>query len=569
MDTSFLTISELKYECAIRGIEFSKHDNGKTSLVFLRALLQKEYLQVTDQPKSSKQYNQAEELEYCGQLIQELAQIYRTSGKSEALNSRLLHLVARFQRINDKEVEHSRYTEVHQSVDIFLKLMNITNLDSFPINTDQNGKGENGDNLSGSSGSPNKTLIENPQQQSQDKNNMSLDLVKASQGSTIGFASGFQQYRPVNLHSLTNPSSGVQNINPYLGTTPKPLFVPQKPEVNGERQFLGQSNSESIQNRPRYDLPMSDNAELDFYKQQVQQLSETVRQLSLKLDSVTQHQANTNQSEFSYGFNSINSRPNQSSMPNQSSLRQTNFVPQPQRNDQGFRQYGQRSYNSVKHWNLLYTGDKNSMCLDEFITLAEIYAEAQGLSKADLFSSTIFLLGGSARQAYMSVRRSVPDWDSLVSYLKRTFVLGGYQFSLRKRIEQTLQERNEPVGSFIAKMKIMFESLYPPMSEAEKILAVKRNMMIDISQLLFPFQINDLFELEEACYRIEKNLHETGYKPRVPENKPTHAYKSGPQVHEIQAEITGSGRFTDLAPDHETEGANTVPHVDAISGTNY
>ena len=125
-------------------------------------------------------------------------------------------------------------------------------------------------------------------------------------------------------------------------------------------------------------------------------------------------------------------------------------------------------------------------------------------------------------------------WDQLVYQLKRIFIVGDYQFSLRKRIEQTFQDKYEPVGSYIAKMKILFDSLYPPISESEKVLAVKRNMNIEISQKLYPFVIRNLFTLEQACFQIERNLYETGGRARMMEPKPNNVYGRGPQAHEVE-----------------------------------
>ena len=161
MEAKYLQSTEIRYECEIRGIKFSEHDNGKSSLVFLNAILQKEYLNIDDPPKSSSfNFNQARELEVCSKLAKELTTLFRETGLTVVLNSRLIHLFGRFRRINSKSVEFNRYTLVHQEMEELLQLVETVNLPWSPLQqntsmtdvmTDDQMKDD----------SPNQTLIQN------------------------------------------------------------------------------------------------------------------------------------------------------------------------------------------------------------------------------------------------------------------------------------------------------------------------------------------------------------------------------------------------------------------------
>jgi hypothetical protein len=220
-----------------------------------------------------------------------------------------------------------------------------------------------------------------------------------------------------------------------------------------------------------------------------------------------------------------NRPPNFSSEPPNSSLQPPNFGRGPPNSSMGPRYSdfsGYRTgnadesqfYASVNHrrnvvhkWRIEFRGDENGISLNDFISQVEHFQKAEAVSDAELRDSVIHLLKGQALTWYRAFHNEYPSWPDLKYALRKEFLPGAYQHYLRQEIEARVQGEDEKFSVFLASMEMLFKNLAYPISEAEKIDILRRNMHPELAEKFAVFSIRSIPELSS----IVKNLESVRY----------------------------------------------------------
>lgn len=158
----------------------------------------------------------------------------------------------------------------------------------------------------------------------------------------------------------------------------------------------------------------------------------------------------------------------------------------------------------VYKWNVKFDGELRSGGVNAFLERVDELAYARGVSKADLFLSSVDLFSGKALIWYRSVKNSVRDWDSLVALLKQQFLPSDYDDQLWDEIKARTQGRNESVTIFIAVMEALFGRLARPPCEFTRVKFIKQNLLPQYISHLALSDIDTVAELSKFCRKLEE-----------------------------------------------------------------
>lgn len=168
-------------------------------------------------------------------------------------------------------------------------------------------------------------------------------------------------------------------------------------------------------------------------------------------------------------------------------------------------QFGHKSL-PVSKWKLnKYAGTDQGLKLNEFLVLVSQLALSERISEPELFDSALHLFTGPALNWYMTMRSSgrLASWQHLVSELRKAFAHPELDSLVRTRIYQRRQQRNETFQEYYYDMESMFRSMIVPMSDAEQLDVLKRNMRSDYKKTLLWKPIFSLPDLLEAGHIID------------------------------------------------------------------
>lgn len=209
-------------------------------------------------------------------------------------------------------------------------------------------------------------------------------------------------------------------------------------------------------------------------------------------------------------------------------------------------------------WNCTFSGAADAS-VNSFILRIEELADARGVSDAELIRGAPEFFTGAALTWYRSVRHQVPDWESLKTLLKKTFLPVDYEASLLEEIRNRRQGKDEPSSVFIACMQGLMDRLDVDVPEKTKLELIMRNMSPFYLQNLSWQSIISINHLKEEarCLEVRKSLvdrYENGSrsrnllepdlaykqhsmpsspKPFVPSSKPF-VQQRRPVVHEVE-----------------------------------
>lgn len=138
---------------------------------------------------------------------------------------------------------------------------------------------------------------------------------------------------------------------------------------------------------------------------------------------------------------------------------------------------------------------------------------AKNVTSEDVKNSISLLLSDKALVWYRSIKNEVKDWPDLVKRLKNEFLPPDYSIELMREIRSRIQGNNEEVGMFFACMKGLFSRLPKPLSEAEKLSILRRNISPYYIHHLGLVKISSVEELLSSCKTLETS-RELANRPR-------------------------------------------------------
>uniref|UniRef100_V5GVA3 Gag polyprotein n=1 Tax=Anoplophora glabripennis TaxID=217634 RepID=V5GVA3_ANOGL len=165
----------------------------------------------------------------------------------------------------------------------------------------------------------------------------------------------------------------------------------------------------------------------------------------------------------------------------------------------------------VFKWGLKFNG---STSLRAFLERVTELARARNVSEAELYDSCIDLFEGQALIWFRSIRHEITTWPDLTKKLEEVFLSSNYNEELLDEIKRRTQGRNEPIAMFIATMQNLFNRLSSPMSNAEQLKIIRRNILPKYIERLALTDINSTTELISLCKKIdEATQHQNKYTP--------------------------------------------------------
>ncbi|KAJ8977802.1 hypothetical protein NQ317_000059 [Molorchus minor] len=149
-------------------------------------------------------------------------------------------------------------------------------------------------------------------------------------------------------------------------------------------------------------------------------------------------------------------------------------------------------------WNLKFRGENKigDLSLSAFLERVEETRIARNASHHDLFNSGIDLFDGKALVWYRSVRKTVRDWNTLVTLLREEFQPPDYNDKLFDEIKRRTQGANESIGLYIAVMNNLFDRLTIKVTEATK-LKILRNNIAPFYQTQLALKLGDITTTNE------------------------------------------------------------------------
>lgn len=158
----------------------------------------------------------------------------------------------------------------------------------------------------------------------------------------------------------------------------------------------------------------------------------------------------------------------------------------------------------IKSWGLSFNGESDNMGLNAFLERVFELAEAHGVSKLQLFKSSVELFDGKALIWFRSIREKVSDWESLCKELRKEFLPHDYNDKLWQQIKARTQGEKESIGIFLAIMNNLFNRLAIEVKEDTKLKTIRKNILPFYQSHLMLTDIQSLDELESLCKKLEQ-----------------------------------------------------------------
>lgn len=179
-------------------------------------------------------------------------------------------------------------------------------------------------------------------------------------------------------------------------------------------------------------------------------------------------------------------------------------------NDRGCNHLGNRVKVPVYKWGLKFSGryEKDRMTPTEFVSRTLDYMSSRNVSEIELYSSAIDLFEGVAYQWFKSLGNLGDEyprnWTELSGRLLSDFERPDYLHDLEEHIRNRKQKSNESIVEFFAYIEGAFLRLHRPVSQAEQIRILRRNIDSRYKQSLIFEVFTKVEHLKRACKKLEE-----------------------------------------------------------------
>lgn len=140
----------------------------------------------------------------------------------------------------------------------------------------------------------------------------------------------------------------------------------------------------------------------------------------------------------------------------------------------------------VADWKLKYDGKDDGKLLNKFLAEVEFMAEAEHLSKKDLFSEAIHLFSGEVRNWYMEGKRNKEfrSWKELITELKLEYQPPDMDYYYEQQATLRRQRKSEKFSDYYYAIKEIFGYMSKPPPPGRKFDIVYRNLRSDYRNAL-------------------------------------------------------------------------------------
>ena len=160
----------------------------------------------------------------------------------------------------------------------------------------------------------------------------------------------------------------------------------------------------------------------------------------------------------------------------------------------------------VYKWGLRFTGE-GGQSITSFLQSVQELGQARGATHEQLFEAVYDLLGGRALVWFRSRKDEFSTWEQLEDGLRKEYLPPDYDLELTREISARKQGKNEPVGSFIACMRVLYSRLPKPPPEDERLRVIRHNLEPYFIHSLGLSKINTIDELLDSCKQLENNRY--------------------------------------------------------------
>lgn len=157
-------------------------------------------------------------------------------------------------------------------------------------------------------------------------------------------------------------------------------------------------------------------------------------------------------------------------------------------------------------WNLSFSGDGQSMSVEDFIFRLESCAADDRINPQCLPSKIHRYLQGRAQNWYWTYRRKYthPDWEVMKTALRQAFRGHENDFELRRVIEDRKQRFNESFGDFRLAVESLAARLSIPLAEFELVQILRHNMSARLQNALLWKESPNCDVLHALCNQVER-----------------------------------------------------------------
>ena len=170
------------------------------------------------------------------------------------------------------------------------------------------------------------------------------------------------------------------------------------------------------------------------------------------------------------------------------------------------RVYHHRPTKSIDTWKIKFDGTAGELAVDEFLFRVETTARSTYTPFESLATGIHFLLGGRAAAWYWIQVRKYQNqtWEQIRTALIRRFSSEESDDEIRMAIESRRQLSRESFGDFSLVVQQMIVRLRRPISEADTVAIMRRNMSPRLREALLLHDTRTVDQLHAVCQRFEK-----------------------------------------------------------------
>lgn len=157
----------------------------------------------------------------------------------------------------------------------------------------------------------------------------------------------------------------------------------------------------------------------------------------------------------------------------------------------------------VYQWRVSFSGDSKGVHLYDFLSKISMYKRSEQITDEDLLLSIGHLLTGKALQWYVAEGDMYHSLPALVDAMRRRFLPPDYDYRLQLEISNRQQKTSESFAEYMTHMKSLFKCLSVPMTEAQQVCILKKNLLQKYAIGVANAPDGSLARLCEICERLD------------------------------------------------------------------
>lgn len=161
----------------------------------------------------------------------------------------------------------------------------------------------------------------------------------------------------------------------------------------------------------------------------------------------------------------------------------------------------------IDKWDVVFNGDTDSMNIEDFIFRIEYLQKHHGCPWMEIMGNFHLFLKREARDWYWNVIREkdIKKWSDLKEALFTQYRSNRSEYEYLRDFEERHQKQGENIDDYFAAMRKLRARLKSPLSEQEAVRIIRRNLKLNLSQILYPMKIYTVEQLRDECKEIERN----------------------------------------------------------------